>query len=494
LGDKPTAWTPAAHVSAKALDIYQQHFGPDHYAFDYDGIRFIIVNDAIFNTGSAPEDRQWRWLEEELTRGQRRFVFTHYPPFLQSPLEIEHYDNLAEPARSRFCTLVGSKAQAVFCGHVHNFFYNRIGDADCYVLPATAAVRHDYSELFDVPPAPEAEHGRDARSKLGFFLVEVFKHGYDVHFVHSDGETDAESAARRVQRPYVYLNGAASSPFGVDMRIGWADVRSIAYSGAVDEFNRKPVRNDYILLSLWEMGLGRLRIPLNDLIDENYSKRVRDIARRGHTFCAFSFDIPDRKLWPALREHASHLSALEVVGRADSLRDVAVNAIELRKNLGVPVFLSKLRVSADADHKDKKFAHFIRHGFRLGDADIGDVLGLLGSLGLDGPVFTIPRSRSVEADTREIDMVTSGRQAIIHVQLAGEDPAVSDGGIDCISARVAETARAAWKAGERVQIFLDSFCEHDRGYYPRAGLVDRRFDLTSAGELLKELIRRRVQK
>lgn len=492
LGDKPTAWTPAAHVSAKALDTYRNYFGPDHYAFDHGGVRFIAVNDTIFNTGSEAEARQWEWLQEELARHQRRFVFTHYPPFLESLLEIEHYDNLAEPARGRFCALVGDKAEAVFCGHVHNFFYNRIGDSDCYVLPATSAVRHDYSDLFDVPPAPDAEYGRDARSKLGFFLVEVFEHGHVAHFVHSHGETEAEDAARRFNRPSAYLQGVASAPFGVDMRIGWADVKSVAYSGAVDEFNRKPVRNDYILLSLWEMGLGRLRIPLNDLIAPHYAQRVRSIAARGHTFCAFSFDVPDRKVWPSLRDHASHLSAIEVIGRTDQLGDIAGRAAELRKTIGVPVFLSKLRVSADANHHGRKFAHFIRHGFELGDVDIGDAINLFAAHGLDGPVFTVTRTRSFGADLSDIVRVTSNGHAIVHAQVAGADPATHDCDNECISARVAEVAREAWKAGERVQIFLDTFCAHDRGYFPRAGLVDRRFDLTPAGELLKELIRARA--
>ena len=40
-------------------------------------------------------------------------------------------------------------------GVVHNWFYNRVGSTECYILPSIAFVRHDYTEMFRVGPGPE---------------------------------------------------------------------------------------------------------------------------------------------------------------------------------------------------------------------------------------------------------------------------------------------------------------------------------------------------
>ena len=153
VGDKPTPWTPAAPVNAHFLNLYRAQFGSDHYAFDHRNCRFIVMNGPILNSGLADEHAQWSWLEQQLATDRRIFLFNHYPPFLHEADEDEHYDNIAEPARSRLLDLLRRhRVEALFGGHVHNFFYNRVGATDCYVLPAVSAVRHDYMELFPAPP------------------------------------------------------------------------------------------------------------------------------------------------------------------------------------------------------------------------------------------------------------------------------------------------------------------------------------------------------
>lgn len=489
VGDKPTPWTPAAHVSTSSIDLYRSYFGDDRYAFDHAGCQFIVVNDQLLNSGFDAEQQQWEWLESVLHNRPRTFVFAHYPPFLQAQDEVEHYDNLAEPARSRLCALLGETVEALFCGHVHNFFYNRIRKTDCYVLPATSAVRHDYSELFAVPPPPDTEFGRDYRTKLGFFLVDVFEDGHVAHFVHSHGETDAVASANSVRRPSTFLTGPGSSPLGVDLRIGWADLHSISFSGAVDEFTRKPVRNDYAVLALWELGIGRLRVPLNDLIDPIYARRIRELAFRGHRFCVFSFDVPSRDLWPTLSNHADHIEAIEVINRSSDLTRTAQSSGELRRQLGVPVFLSKLHVSADASHETGRFAHFIRHGLDVNDAMLAQAIEIVTSNKLDGLCFSINSSDSLSESFCAVDKHISkaGLHALVHVHLTAENPASSAMNQRQSVVRVAEAAMMAWRHEGRCSVFLDTFCDHDRGYFPRIGLVDRFFDVRPAGEVLKAL-------
>ena len=50
------------------------------------------------------------------------------------------------------------EVEAVFAGHVHNFWYDRVGAADLYMLPSTAFLRHDFTEFYRV--SPQTEFGR----------------------------------------------------------------------------------------------------------------------------------------------------------------------------------------------------------------------------------------------------------------------------------------------------------------------------------------------
>ncbi|MCB1808056.1 MAG: serine/threonine protein phosphatase, partial [Candidatus Competibacteraceae bacterium] len=81
----------------------QNVFGEDYYAFEQQDTHFIVLNAQLFNTGFTAEKEQWAWLEKTLDNKPelRSFVFLHYPPYIVWDNEIEHYDNIGEPSRSR---------------------------------------------------------------------------------------------------------------------------------------------------------------------------------------------------------------------------------------------------------------------------------------------------------------------------------------------------------------------------------------------------------
>jgi hypothetical protein len=488
VGDKPTPWTPAAAVNARFLATYQEHFGKDCYAFDHHGCRSIVINSQILNSGMVEEHAQWTWLEEQLAIEQRVFLFMHYPPFLHAADEDEHYDNIAEPARSRLLDLLQrSPVEAVFCGHVHNLFYNRIGGADCYVAPSLSAVRHDYMELFPVPPVA-TEHGRDARGKLGFFWVEVFATGHVTHWVRTWGETEPERAVADLHRPRAHARSSTRAPVGVDLRHGWLDPISIPHTGAVDEFNRKNVRNDYYLAALWEVGIRRLRLPLQDLITPASSRRLAELAKFGHRFTVFTFGLPDARRRGMLAHHAAALDAIEIIDHESRLATVARDAAALKSELAVPVFLSKLHGAAG--HEEGPFAHVIRHGFLSAEPSAAAATETVASRGLDGLVYRLDRDgepwtalHAIAESARMADL-----RAIVHVRLAGNNPAKEMADDADTACRVADGALAAWCLGDRLSVFLDTFADHDRGYFPRHGLVDRSCDPRPAGLVLKRLV------
>ena len=112
----------------------------------------------------------------------------NHPVFLCTPDEPEHYDNINQPGRDWLLGLLAQHdVEAMFSGHAHNFWYDRIGTTDYYLAPATSFVRQDFSELQRSPPPDGSEHGRNDYAKLGYFIVRIFEKGNTVQFVRSFG-------------------------------------------------------------------------------------------------------------------------------------------------------------------------------------------------------------------------------------------------------------------------------------------------------------------
>ncbi len=287
---------PAKTVSDAYIDRFEENFGQHYYAFDAHGCHYVMANSPVINSGLEHEAKQRTWLEEDLAAhaGQRIFFCTHYPLFLAQPDERSHYDNIDEPGRSWLLGLVKKyRPEALFTSHVHNFFFNRYASTDCYVLPAISFVRHDYSEFFRVDPAPE--YGRNDAAKLGFFVVKVYEKGHVVHMVRTGGatlppdQTPTPITHRLLAR---HTREGHSAPFGVHLRHPWAEITAIPATGGADEFERKEARNDYPLLALWEMGIRKLRVPLQDLADPVTCARMSILQGMGHEFTVYSYGVP----------------------------------------------------------------------------------------------------------------------------------------------------------------------------------------------------------
>lgn len=491
VGDKPSSWVPAEAVNPEYIQRFGRWFSEDHLAFDWKECRFVLFNCQLLNSGLPREIEQRRWLEKELqaNEGKRIFLFVHYPPYLTAPDEPEHYDNLQEPGRSWLLDLLPQHGvAALFCGHVHNFFYNRYGMTDCFVLPSVTFVRHDYSEMFRVAAAEE--HGRNDTGKLGFALVRVHEKGHLVELIRTWGRTsgpDAKPAsAMPAPHPPLPVREIPEWRVGLDLRHPWAEITEMPYSGALDEFCRKRVRNDYPLWALWEMGVRRLRIPLQDLADSRVRNRVQDLRRMGHQFHLFLYDLPQPTVRDMLIEHQDLIVALEIILPWGRLHDRIAEIRDIRRRMASPVFLSKLRSSADAEREGDRFAHFVKHGFQPEEVDeIVKVLELAGSKdAFDGCVFRVGRDRDPWVEIPRISALAERLEILAQVQvmLASENPAVMEGDDRANASRVALSIAAA-RTHSRVRVFLDTFMDLDRGYFPRTGLIDRRSNLRLAGWL-----------
>jgi hypothetical protein len=459
-----------------------------------------VVNAQILGSGLAAEAEQRRWLEEDLARhaGRRTFLCLHYPPYVADPAEPESYDNLAEPGRSWLLGLVETyRPEAMFCGHVHNFFYNRHGATECYVLPSTAFVRNDYSELHRVEP-DDPEHGRNDLPKLGYFLVKIHERGHVCHMVRTHGATvdPGETLAAPAERVApLHTKENRRAPLGVDLRHPWAEIVEITPTGALDEFERKKARNDYPLMALWEMGIRKLRVPLQDLEDARTRERMRVLGTLGHEFTVYTQDVPHGAARDLLIEHHDLVAAWEVVvSWPEAARSLAA-ARAVKDKAPLAVHLSKLRSKDDLARDGSRYYHFINHGFVAAERD--DLAALLAAPDVasvvDGVVFRVARHASPWAEIQAAAAIAAGLRvrAAVHVRMAGANPAEAFQDDLANANRVVEALAAALtRCGpERpgIDVFVDTFADVDRGYFVRNGLIDRRSNPRLAGAVVRHL-------
>lgn len=494
IGDKPARSAPVATVTSAFIETYRKTFGEPWYSFDQAGLHFVVVNAPIINSGLPEEQAHREWLEADLAahEGERVFVAIHYPPYVWCSDEPATYDNIDEPGRSWLLGLFERHAvEAVLCGHVHNFWYDQHGNAEIYLAPSTAFVRQDYSEFMRVCPSDE-EGGRVDVNKLGFFVVDVHERGHVAMWVRSNGELRGVEGGPAVQLAAfeVHTKTAAIANVGVDLRHPWAEVIELPPSGALEEFERKRARNDYPLCAVWDMGLTLLRVPIQDLLDGDVRSRMRIAYSVGNRFIVSALGVPRGQAADLLVEHADLLDSLEITLPFGEMHAALPSMAALRRALGKPVHLAKLRRHEDSRFDGLHYGHLIFYGWVPQEweqiADIADAARQAGAL--DGLVFRVGRDTSPMALARELipRLRALDLELSLSVRLAGDNPAGAQMDERANAHRVEDTVKTALEF-PAVRCVLDTFMDVDRGYFRRHGLLDRAYNLRPAGEVLRTL-------
>jgi predicted phosphodiesterase len=494
IGDKPIVWSPSGVVCDGFIALWRKNFGPNFQAFDHGDCRFFLIDAQIINSGLAAETEQKAWLEAGMAdaaqSGKRIFLNTHYPPFLTDAREDEHFDNIAEPGRSWLLGLMDRhRAEALFSGHVHNFWYNRHGVTDCYALPSTAFVRQDYAEIYRATPPPETDGGRADLAKLGYFLVQVHEAGHICQWIRTFGKIAEPNSATADPGDGITAIHPLQNPntrFGFDMRQNWLEIVEIPPSGSLDEFDRKRTRNDYALMAVLEMGVRRLRIPAQDLFDPDHRRRLDDCARQGILFTLFSFGVPDERLLAAVTDARDLVDCWEVGHALDDLPAVAQAVAGTASAAGVSLYLSKIRTKEDVERGGGTYHHMISHGFTPADHD--QIAGLADLEAVDGVVFRVDGSLSPWQAAREAAAVCRGKglKASLHVRMTIGKPGAVQSDDDWVAQRMAE-ALAAAAAYRDIHVYPDTFADVDRGYFRRHGVVDRFYNPRKAFHVVRHL-------
>jgi predicted phosphodiesterase len=498
IGDKPIANAPAPNVCDSFIEKYKNKFGNTYGSFKQQGIHFILLNSSVINSGLQEEHDQWQWLEQQSRKiaGKRSFLFIHYPPYLVSTDEQPHYDNIDEPGRSRLLALIAEiETEALFAGHVHHFFYNRYGPTDMYCMPSTSFTRHDFSELFAIAPNGDAEFGRDDSAKLGYAVVDVYPDKHVVRIVNTDGARESNSLDGSVSRPALSLHprDGYAPPIAVQLRHSWCEVRALPNNGPLDDFNRKKARNDYPVLATWQMGITWLRVPVQDLEDEQTRLRMHALCQMGQRFIVMKFGLPDNNTIQLVRKHAELVGAMEIIIAPHTPNVTTALLGEWRNKLRIPIYLGSMESSADLPNADAKyFAHSTNFGCRVNepthiDALINGQSNLLAAF--DGVLFQIPSDEMILPQIAAINELSASinKAAMVHVMVAKQQPTSPQFDQQWVANRTACACIAALSLSNGI-VVLDSLMDIDRGDFPRTGLIDRRGNINLAGQYLRTLL------
>ncbi len=482
IGDKPMPGLPAAAIDQAALNSYHQHFGRDYYSFNEQDCIFVTLNSSLLNCKNEFADAQILWLEETLkvNKDCRIFIFLHYPLFIHASSEAEHYDNIAEPDRSKLIRLIDEyKVELVLSGHVHHHFYNRLGQCKYYTLPPTSFTRQDYAEMFKVEPA--LEYGRDDRAKYSVAVIDVFEQGSQMRLIPTNGYTDSETlnnSSVALQQPAEKVECEITVP----LRHAWFESIDLPYNGPMEEFSRKRVRNDYIFMRLKQMNIFDVRIPIDDIIDPSGRERVQDYLAEGFRFHGFCMQHQlERKL-------ALTGSAINLLSSLECVIDVSVREIEEpgflidAQNAVFETRIGHALTGAGHSHSGKPFAHSVSSGFNWSEHQA--VLEAIGSWTMQPKsiVFQIPWEADHEAVLMEMQNIFSTTQyrCIANIRFANSNPAQENFDDAAIGSLMQRVAKLALRLAD-VDLQLDTTMDVDRGYSPRHGLFDRRCNLRPAG-------------
>jgi 3',5'-cyclic AMP phosphodiesterase CpdA len=492
VGDKKVEWMPADQVCDDYLRIYREAFGPDFYAFDHGPVRFVAVNSLLLNSGLQEEVRQRGWLEQQVAEcaGRRVFLFMHYPPYIHTEQERGSYDNIDEPARSWLLGLMRQpQVEAVFAGHVHNFWYDVVGGADFYMLPSTAFLRHDFTEFYRVAPA--VEFGRGDVEKFGYFVVDVFADGHVAYSVRTHGQKAAAGSPAEPP-PAVHLAHPRTSSFdrvGVELRHPWTETAQISATGGVQEFGRKWARNDYPLLALWEMGARLSKVTDQDAAEAPSRRRMGLMARLGHRYILTCVGRP-RLALSRDELQAAGVAAVEVNATLASFERQQGALREWRQTSGTRVYLSKVHTFDDSHFDGKHFSHFVKAGFTLDDLDrsLDTVRAALASGAIDGVTVRVDADEDLLKAAERIERFARESGALVLASLKTSGPNLAtERADDGDFVRRAAQAMLLSRASERTCYVFDTFMDVDRGYFPRHGFIDRRFDTRAAARAFTTL-------
>ena len=154
---------------------------------------------------------------------------------------------------------------------------------------------------------------------------------------------------------------------GVSLRQGWGRMVELVVDG-FDEFKRKETYRDGLLIALLELGVTSLRVPLADLANADFRRRLSDFVRLGFGFTVYSLGSPDEHVLTTIATHGALLENWELIFPEHSILQAAESVRITQSVFKGKLFISPV-VPLKKDVADKNiFQHFVIHGFSVEQA------------------------------------------------------------------------------------------------------------------------------
>jgi hypothetical protein len=190
--------------------------------------------------------------------------------------------------------------------------------------------------------------------------------------------------------------------------------------------------------------------------------------------------VPDSDVQKVIAANEKLLDSWEVIlPRRDMNKGIALLRT-FKQKIRLKIYLSKINTIDDLrEEKDFQFSHFPTHGFRRQDRQLVQRLIRKDRTGkvLDGFVFLVPCDGKPFSDIHSVLKFITNEQtnALIHLKMPRQTEGAAFEDDQTIANMVAESIVSVHGLSN-VSLFLDTFVHHDRGYYPRNGLIDRRYN------------------
>ncbi len=134
--------------------------------------------------------------------------------------------------------------------------------------------------------------------------------------------------------------------------------------------------------------------------------------------------------------------------------------------------------------------HFPRHGFLLDETELVESCQTEygGDEVVDGFVFSLDSNAQILENVEQVKKLADrlGFKPVVHLKMPRRAEGIAFTDDRQIANAVAEAILAATAAKE-VELFLDTLVDQDRGYYPRNGLMDRRYNPRLAYHVFRHL-------
>jgi hypothetical protein len=226
-------------------------------------------------------------------------------------------------------------------------------------------------------------------------------------------------------------------------------------------------------------------VPFADLANADVRQRLSDFVKLGFEFTVYTLGVPDEAILTTIETHGNLLVNWEIIFPEHTVSQIGAAINRAQSLFPGQLFIAPVVPIREDDGAGKTFQHFASHGFSSRQVDKAENwLSMIDNQVDDiGLTYRVSPWDEPSAAMREIDQ-QSKRVKLINLQLPRLDEGVCFDDDNRLQSFIVDAYKAS-RTMVNTTVFIDTFVDSDRGYYPRNGLLDRRFNPRPAFYALK---------